>query len=345
MLYSERDMDSLHVLPLAVMPLQTGGLQGASLVKNSKLSSVIELFSGEQTGSGQIEISDLGLQFEALQDRRHPDVSLLSKLGQLRSYDVYSLRITLREERIPIKNQEFLRLSQTKQAELAQFMQRFTQSLLQKTFAPTPVHDDNEFGLELVEINQNDAAGDLSALINPSDPGIVYAKLEDLSQRLEIRLDDLPKFLEDFADINLSIAYYDNCFDQVMKDFDEFTAVVSRLIGSNETFRRNQELIQKCDQIDYAMSSAKTFIQEQLMLFDIQTRDFWKDVTADRFRDIEKMAKANHTKLGGILCGITVKMNSWRTKFPAPKKASPTRVAEFVMSELGEGIGNIFDAA
>ncbi len=66
--YSDEDMDSLHILPLAVMPLQTRGLQNANLVKNSQLRSVVELFAGKQTGSGQIEIGDLGLQFEALKD-------------------------------------------------------------------------------------------------------------------------------------------------------------------------------------------------------------------------------------------------------------------------------------
>ena len=59
MLYSDADMDALHILPLAVVPLQTRALQGANLVKNSRLRSVVELFAGEQTGSGQIEIGDL----------------------------------------------------------------------------------------------------------------------------------------------------------------------------------------------------------------------------------------------------------------------------------------------
>ena len=132
MQYADHEMDSLHILPLAVIPLETRGLQTASLVKNSQLRSVVELFSGEQTGSGQIEIGDLGLAFTSLNDPDNPDMTLLRKLGTLRSYYVYSLRITFREQRIPLKNQDALRLSSAKEAALASFMSSFTQSLMKK---------------------------------------------------------------------------------------------------------------------------------------------------------------------------------------------------------------------
>ena len=60
MQYSNEGMESLHTLPLAVLPFQTKALASVKLIKNTQLRSVIELFSGEQTGSGQIEISDIG---------------------------------------------------------------------------------------------------------------------------------------------------------------------------------------------------------------------------------------------------------------------------------------------
>ncbi len=345
MLYSDEDMDALHILPLAVVPLQTRALQGANLVKNSRLRSVVELFAGKQTGSGQIEIGDLRLQFEALKDKHHPDLTLLKELGRLRSYDVYSLRITLREQRIPLEKQDALRLSSTKEAELANFMRSFTRSLVNETFAPTPVSEADEGGLEPVAIDDDDGTRDLSKVINPSDPDVVFANLANLAKRLELRLNDLPKFLENFADLYLSIAYYENCYDGVAVDFDEFSVLVSRLIRSNKAYQRDSELLQKCDRIEYAMTSAKTFIHEQLMLFDVQTRAFWNEISASRFREIEKMAKANHLRLGGILCGMTVKMNAWRDQFPSLDRVNSARLAEFVRSELGEGIGDIYDTA
>ena len=347
--YSDEEMDSLHVLPLAVIPLETRGLQSASLVKNSQLRSVVELFAGEQTGSGQIEIADLGLEFASLKDPDHPDMTLIQKLGQLRSYDVYSLRITFREQRIPLKNQDALRLSSAKEAALASFMSSFTQSLMKKTFAPTPISDDDE--IELIPLDDNDvdpeqdASLSLSKMINPSDPDIVHANLADLAKRLEISLDELPNLLEDFADIHLSVAYYEDCYGDVMSEFDKLIALVARLIRSNSTFQRDTGLLKKCDRIEYDVTAAKRFVQEHLMVFNKLENEFWSEVSARRLREIEDVAKANHTRLGGILCGMTVKMNSWRKKFPTPERITPHRLAAFVMSELGEGIGNIYDAA
>ena len=104
-------------------------------------------------------------------------------------------------------------------------------------------------------------------------------------------------------------------------------------------------MLKKCDRIEYDITAAKRFVQEHLMVFNKLENEFWSEVSARRLREIEDVAKANHTQLGGILCGMTVKMNSWRKKFPTPERITPHRVAAFVMSELGEGIGNIYDAA
>ncbi len=56
---SDTDRDSLHILPLSILPLSTSALNRARLIKNVRLNSVIELFTGKDTGSGQIEIEDL----------------------------------------------------------------------------------------------------------------------------------------------------------------------------------------------------------------------------------------------------------------------------------------------
>jgi hypothetical protein len=56
---SDNDRDSLHILPLNILPLDTPSLNRAKLIKNVRLDSVIEMFTDEDTGSGQIDIEDL----------------------------------------------------------------------------------------------------------------------------------------------------------------------------------------------------------------------------------------------------------------------------------------------
>ena len=60
---NDTDRDSLHILPLEILPLETPSLNRARLIKNVRLKSVIELFKDADTGSGQIDIEDLPHQF------------------------------------------------------------------------------------------------------------------------------------------------------------------------------------------------------------------------------------------------------------------------------------------
>ena len=98
----DSDRDSLHILPLYILPLETSALKRARLIKNARLKGVIELFTDEQTGSGQIEVENLAAKFGWPEDEPYPDLVMLRKLAQARSYDVYSLRLTLREFDIPV---------------------------------------------------------------------------------------------------------------------------------------------------------------------------------------------------------------------------------------------------
>lgn len=338
MQYSNEGMESLHTLPLAVLPFQTKALASVNLIKNTQLRSVIELFSGEQTGSGQIEINDIGSRFDELKDAGHPDFTLLRELGKLRSYDVYSLRITLREQGIPIDKGNALRLSSTKQAASTDFMRNFTQNLLKETFAPIPTADDDRLELVVDDDDDDDSADKgrhLSKLINPIDPENAHSNLGRLAERLEIKLDDLPNLLEDFADLHLSVAYYESCYGELEREFDNLFALMSQLIRTNSTFQRETAFLQKCDRVEFDVAASKRFVQAHLGLFGKLEREFWNEVSAKRFREIEDVAKANQVQLGGILCGMTKKMNAWNKMFPRPELVTPHRLAGFITTELG----------
>ena len=93
------------------------------------------------------------------------------------------------------------------------------------------------------------------------------------------------------------------------------------------------------------MNLAKISIQEQLALFDTESREFWNNISATRFHEIERTIKSNHVKLGAILCGLTVKTKLWKKRFPFADRANPSRVADFIMFELEHGIEKIHDVA
>ena len=77
---SDVDRDSLHILPLSIIPMQTRALRHARLIKNSRLDGVVELFEGPASGSGQVEVDSLVNVFGWPVVPPHPDLILLRKL-------------------------------------------------------------------------------------------------------------------------------------------------------------------------------------------------------------------------------------------------------------------------
>ena len=128
----DTDRDSLHILPLVIMPLETPALNRARLIKNVRLESVIELFEDKDTGSGQIDIEGLPQEFSWSMADPPADMVMMRKIGALPSYDVYSLRISLRELEIEVNDHETLRLSDSMNKELTSYMTDFTRPLIQE---------------------------------------------------------------------------------------------------------------------------------------------------------------------------------------------------------------------
>ena len=65
------EMDSLHILPLKIIPFRNSVLKSSRLIKNSRLETVVELFRHAEGASGQVAVNDiwgiLGVDPEALE--------------------------------------------------------------------------------------------------------------------------------------------------------------------------------------------------------------------------------------------------------------------------------------
>ena len=147
------------------------------MVKNARLESVIELFSGEGMGSGQIGVHDVAREFQWSNGGEKKDLGTLHKLAELPSFDVYSLRISLREQDIAVNDYDDLKLSGGKKRELGIYMQEFTRQLVLQIYG------------EDEEINDYK---DVLALFSHPDVKLAKRKLGIIADKLEIRLDQFP---------------------------------------------------------------------------------------------------------------------------------------------------------
>ena len=321
------DRDSLHILPLSIIPLQTPVLTGARLIKNVRLESVVELFGDPNTGSGQIDIEDLPQAFGWSEARVHPDLTVIRKLALLPSFDMYSLRILLREHGIRINDCNALRLSERKNAELTAYMTRFTRPLIMYVYGAAGDRSIHSFE-------------DLVALFRDPDVKKALSKLKIMAARLEIRVDQVPKFLEDYGDIFLSLSYYRQALDGIEPTVAGFGDVIGEL-REHWQLRKDENLMKACATMQEVLETVMTTLKHRFTRFDRSTTNLWSNVSAERFRKVQDLITSYHTTIGGVLCALTVKMDAWNRMFPSKEVGGPMKRADFIFTEMRPGFDKI----
>ncbi|MHC8507843.1 MAG: hypothetical protein ACYYKD_00360 [Rhodospirillales bacterium] len=321
---SDEDRDSLHILPLAILPVQTPGIRRARMIKNSRLESVVELFSDDTAGSGQMDISGLPNEFAWDEGENHHDFVMLNKLSELPSFDVYSLRIQLRKLDIDVENVESLRLSPTMNKRLTNYMTEFTHPLILHIYGA-------EAGIKVNNFE------DVIALFQTPDVKKALERLRMMASKLGIRPEDVPAFLEDYGDVFLSLSYFRRCFDSIEPIINQFMLTLDDIRG-NYQIRHDPALMHTFNEIEQTLSGLMSNITGRFEVFDRSSKNMWSEISATRFRKVEQMVKGNHVTIGGMICALSCKMSAWARMFPSRGMGGPQKRAEFIHSELRQGI-------
>ena len=261
-------------------------MQRARLIKNVRLDSVVELFHGADTGSGQVAITALGTVFNWPDDEEHPDLALVSSVCQLHSYDVYTLRIQLRTLGIDVENQAAMKLSKEKSAELTVYMKNFTMPLIKQIFGNT--------GSDIEDVGQ------LIAMFAPPDKGEALENLKLMADKLKIGLEDVPKFLEDYGDVFMSLAYYKGCLDTLIPQVLLYTESTQEL-KDNLQMRNDRRLMRSVDSVNEQLSDITASITGRFESFERNSQSMWEDITAESFAKIKKMIESHHITVGGVV--------------------------------------------
>jgi hypothetical protein len=313
------DMDSLFVLPLHLVPFNSETLSRSRLIKNGRLRGVVEVFSGQGIGSGQIEIADLPQFFDWANGE---DMRVLEVLAPLPSYDVFSLRRTFREHGIQTSDPHALTLSPDKTRELTQYMARFTTPLIQRVYGDAA----------------EAAAGlNLQDLFEDPDVKKTLARLRIMAKKLGIPVEQLPRFIEDYADIFMSLAYYTQCVDRLMPVLDAFAVSLIEL-KQNFMVRNDRKLVNELEQVEKLMRGLSSFVTRTLATFGTLSDTLWTDLTPAKFSQLRAMVHSTQLTVGSVLCALTVKLSAWQERFPKNERARPRERIDFIMNEMREGL-------
>lgn len=324
----EEALDSLHTLPLSIIPLQTPGLKKAFMIKNARLESVIEIFRDGTSGSGQIEPKELPGFFQDIGGALSHDMIILDKLANLESFDVYSLRLELRKLEIGFEDYDALKLSDKKRAELTEYMRAFTRPLIQRVYG----------GDQTDEITD---VGQIIRMVASPNRNEAVAKLKRLAEELNTSLTEVPNFLERYGDIFLSLSYFRNCLDKLMQQVPVFITWMQEL-HSNYQVQSDRNQMKSLIEIESDLNEISTSLVGRFEYFNHRSHDFWESISADSFQSFQELVTAHHVSIGAVLCGLAVKMNLYEERFPS-RGGGPVKRLEFINSEIRPGLKRIKD--
>jgi hypothetical protein len=251
---------------------------------------------------------------------------VVAALANLPSYDVYNLRRSLRELHIPINGCGELRLSDEKNRELTHYMTRFTMPLLKHIYGV------EEHGVTRFE--------DLVALFKESDAKKALERLKLMAQKLDVPLKGIPQFIEDYGDVFLSLSYYQGCLDRLAPLLGTFTHSMRDVRGSYQV-RHDARLIGEIDKIEHQIGGLLAYLKRAFKDFSIKSEVMWENLSGAKFRAVQVYIQEAQACVGTVLCGLTVKLNAWVSRFPTPTAGSPVARAEFIASDMRQGLAEI----
>jgi len=332
-LAADRDLDSekdsLHILPLQIIPLETDALRTSRMLKNVQFDTMIEVFYDDDTGSGQVEPSKLSNMFDWPKGEKHPDGVMVAKLALLQSFDVYSLRMNLRNMDIEVEDIADLRLSDSKHRELDRYMRVFTRPLI------------DIINVECKDIVINDI-GSLVSIFGNQNNVIALGNLKRLSVKLKVILEKLPIFLKDYGDVILSLAYFRECYDEIASKTEFFFEKLTELKRDKSLLYDPQiaSVIEMVDEIAAELNDIMKAVGERFETVNKHTESMWKDLTPERFGDVKRLIESNHSTIGGVLCGLQIKMDGFYDQFYG-KEVSNRKVSDYVVSYIKPGLDRI----
>ena len=315
------DRDSLHTLPLSIVPLRLAALSRARLIKTARLESQLELFRGGGTGAGLIDINDLPDFIQSDKEDVEADVAVLDSLATLNSFDIFSLRNSLRDLKIDVRQASDLQLSPAMESRLTEYMKSFTRPLVVNVFGANNDNIEN--------------TGQIINMFTNIDRKVALENMRKIAEMMGITMADIPDFLEKYGDIYLSLSYFQRCLDEIVPTFDQFTKWMDEL--KETMLRDNTQLMKKCEYVNAELNGLLSSLTGRFESFDRNSQTFWDNISMDSFQRLHSLITSHHETIGGVRCGLTVKLDSWEEKFPN-RAGNPDKRAEFIQSEMVQGL-------
>lgn len=176
----------------------------------------------------------------------------------------------------------------------------------------------------------------LVGLFKSPDREMVVLKIVQMAEKLQVSPPEVPEFLEDYGDVFMSLAYYRDVIDKLMVRIEAFTDNMSELL-SNQQIRSDPRVSETCLKLDARFNDIASWIAGRFESFDRNSERLWDDINAESFAKMKTVITGHYTTIGGMLCGLQIKMDAWDERFPEGRGGLLSK-ADFVMSEFRQGM-------
>ncbi|MBT5780933.1 MAG: hypothetical protein HOI02_16115, partial [Rhodospirillaceae bacterium] len=130
-----------------------------------------------------------------------------------------------------------------------------------------------------------------------------------------------------------------NCLDDLIPKIGRFIEVMDDLEG-NFHMRRDPILMNVCGFLRERLNDVTASLTGRFESFDRHSKDMWNNLNGESFRRVRKMIESHHTTVGGVLCGLSLKMDAWEREV-GWKNDSPIKRSEFIATQMRSGINRI----
>ena len=167
------------------------------------------------------------------------------------------------------------------------------------------------------------------------DKKAALKNLKMMADKLQIQLQEVPRFLEEYADIYLPIAYGRDCLNALIPKIVDFGDAMEEF-RNNYELSKDKHLMRSIYFINDTLTDVTTSVVSRFESFDRASESMWDNITAESFAKVKNMVRNHHVLVGTILCSLTVKINGWNDVVET--HGGLLRRADFVRSDMMQGM-------
>jgi len=104
--------------------------------------------------------------------------------------------------------------------------------------------------------------------------------------------------------------------------------------------RRDPILVHVCGFLRERLNDVTASLTGRFESFDRHSKDMWENLDGESFRRVRTLIESHHTTVGGVLCGLSLKMSAWKTEV-GWERTSPVQRAKFITSQMRSGMNRI----